>query len=167
MNDTEAAIEALQQALAMQPKATKLYSNLAQLYQSQGQLEAAEAAREKSGSGKLTTSDPWLSEVTMDLKGYNQFVAKAQVYMDKGDYKTALKWANMAASDRPDGFTIQMLLGVLKVRLNQPDQALQNFRQAHLQRPDDFKVNLNLGTVYKQQGEYQKSLNYYRKNQLC
>ena len=152
MNQTDSAIAALQQALVLQPTATKLYANLAQLYQQQGQTEAANAARKKSGSGTLATSDPWLSEVTSELRGYNQFIAKAQQHLSKKDYQTALDWVAMAAL---------MFSGVLKVRLKKPKQALLDFRQAYLQRPDDFKVNLNLGTVYKELGKYSHAIEYY------
>ncbi len=161
MNQTDAAIAALQQALVIQPAATKLYANLAQLYQQQGQTEAANAAREKSGNGTLATSDPWLSEVTSGLRGYNQFIEKAQLYLNKKDYQKALDWVAKAASDRPDSFTTLMFSGVLKVRMNQSKQALLDFRQAYLQRPDDFKVNLNLGTVYKELGKYSQAIKYY------
>ncbi len=163
MNNTEAAISALQQALVLQPNATKLYSNLAQLYQQQGQQNAAAKALQKSGNGTLATSDPWLSEVTKDLRGFNQFISKAQAYMNKRDFKTALAWAEKAASDRPNGFTTQMFLGVLKVRLNQSSQALQHFGKAYQQRPDDFKVNLNLGTVNKELGQYNDSIDYFNR----
>jgi tetratricopeptide (TPR) repeat protein len=161
MNQTDAAIAALHEALVLQPAATKLYANLAQLYQQQGQTEAANAARKKSGDGKLSVSDPWLSEVTMDLRGYNQFIEKAQQYLNKKDYQTALSWAVKADSDRPNNFTTLMFFGVLKVRLSEPEQALLDFRQAYLQRPDDFKVNLNLGTVYKELGKYSHAIEYY------
>ncbi len=163
LNEVDSATEALEQALALQPKGTKLYFNLAQLFQMQGQQEAANQARAKGGEGKLSTKDPWLSEVTDDLRGFNPFIAKSQSFLAVNDFKSAEFWAEKAAADRPNSFTTQMLLGVIKVKLGQPDQALPYFLKARQQRPGDFKVNLNLGTTYKDLGNYPSSIEYYNR----
>ena len=163
LSDSEAAINDLKKALELQPQATKLYLNLAQLYQLQGQQEAASDARAKGGEGKLTTIDPWLSEVTKDVRGYNQFITKAKSNLDRGDFKSALKWADLAASDRPDTFTVHMMLGVIKVRLNQLNPALLHFRQAQQLNPNDFNVNLNLGTTYSKLGKHAESISHFQK----
>jgi tetratricopeptide (TPR) repeat protein len=161
--EIELAIAALEKSLSLQPEATKLYFSLAQLYQQLGLQDKAEAARLKSGNGTIKTTDLWLSEVTADVRGYNQFMAKAEHYLNADDYQNAMYWAQKAAADRPNGFNTQMVFGLINAKTGKIDESIEHFRKAYLKRPNDFKVNLNLATVYKNKGEYQRSLEFYRK----
>ncbi len=156
------AVKMYEKALSQQPQANKLYFLLAQLYQQKGLPEMAEKYRSKGGDDSVRTLDLWLSEVTEEIQGFNYFVKKAQQHFNKGDYQGAIHWVDKASADRPEGFTINMIKGVLQVGLGNYQDGLRYFEQAHDIRPRDFKVNLNLGTVYKQVGAYQKSIQFYQ-----
>jgi len=150
------AIDALDNALKLEPKATKLYAQLADAYAASGNAKASAEARAKAGDGMPALADP----VGLRFSG----PAPAPTPADKVDpLMQAAGEANMALASRQYDKARGLVDGALKLKPNDPtllalyariEGAAGNLAQARSRAdaavaagPDNALAWVNLGIV--------------------
>jgi Flp pilus assembly protein TadD len=148
---TDAAIELIGRAIALNPSAPLYFSNLAEAYRTVGQLDQAEAACRRA----LSLS-PNLGPAIGNL---------GTILFDKGKFDEAEAALKRAVEIEPDNASAISLLGSILAQRGDFDGALEKNRHAVALAPANPLVHNNLASTLENRGllaeaetEYQKAI---------
>jgi len=161
------AIDALNRAIKLDPKATGLYAYLADAYAGQGNTKAADEARAKVGPGTAELDDPLVAGMlaTQARATAGGTVADAQAFARQGNIQAARDTLAAVLSKTPDdvealtlGARIEAALGNHLIAQIYIDQALKA-------KPGDAAVRTTSGVVAEYAGDDGKAYDEYRQAQ--
>jgi len=161
------AIDALNRAIKLDPKATGLYAYLADAYAGQGNTKAADEARAKVGPGTAELDDPLVAGMlaTQARATAGGTVADAQAFARQGNIQAARDTLAAVLSKTPDdvealtlGARIEAALGNHMIAQIYIDQALKA-------KPGDAAVRTTSGVVAEYAGDDGKAYDEYRQAQ--
>jgi len=161
------AIDALNRAIKLDPKATGLYAYLADAYAGQGNTKAADEARAKVGPGTAELDDPLVAGMlpTQARAAAGGTVADAQAFARQGNIQAARDTLGAVLSKTPDdvealtlGARIEAALGNHMIAQIYIDQALKA-------KPGDAAVRTTSGVVAEYAGDDGKAYDEYRQAQ--
>ena len=163
------AIDALNRAIKLDPKAAGLYAYLADAYAGQGNTKAADEARAKVGPGTAELDDPL---VTGMLGAQSQApaagggtVADAQASARQGNFQAARDALGAVLSKNPNDIEALTLGARIEATLGNHAIAQLYVDQALKAKPDDASAHVVNGIVAEYAGDDAKAYDEYRQAQ--
>ena len=163
-----AAVEHLQQALALEPQANALYKDLADAYAAQGNAARARAEQAKAGTTQPNLADPLVAAIfgaaqpaTPPLSG--SLLEQARQLLAAHDFARARDKAAAAHQAEPKDVEALALLARLDALLGHGAFARDEAANALRLGPDNANANLSQGMVHEFGGDDAKALPYYRR----
>ena len=160
------AIEHLQQALKLQPKATALNKDLADAYTGQGDKATAATFAAKSGDVPPLVDDPiivgiYKPNTTPTLDGTP--LQQAKILLDQQQFALARGELEVAFKTDPNDVAALTLAARLDALLGHKAAAQDEASRALKLKPDDASANLSQGMVYEFGGDDKKALPFYQR----
>lgn len=159
------AIDALNKAIKLDPKATSLYANLADAYAGQGNTKAADEARAKAGQGIAELDDPLVASMFSPPAQVGSSVEDALAMARQGNIQAARN--TLAALLKKNPNDVEALALYARVEATQGNQAgAQNYVEQALKANGDSAVaHLSNGIVAEYAGDDGKAYDEYRRAQ--
>jgi len=145
--DTDAAIDFLRKAAALDPAMMPAHNDLGILLQGRGELDEAEACYRRA-----IELAPRFAEAMSNL---------GAVLAERGRLEQATAWYSRAISERDDLPDAHNNLGAALVKLDRAGEAETLHRRAIALRPDFADAHYNLGVALHDQGRYDAALASY------
>lgn len=96
----------------------------------------------------------WASFVALAQKGQENF-EKARIFLEKEDYKNALKWIDLAIQDDPNQVDFYNSKGLILKNLERYQDAFEVWSFGITQFPDDPFVYYNRGVLLLEAGDFE------------
>lgn len=150
------AIDALNTALRLDPKATKLYAQLAEAYEGSGNAKAAADARAKAGNGMPALVDPvgirfsgsaQPTATTASIDPVLQASSEASMALAERQYEKARRLADEALRLRPNDASLLALYAGIEAASGNLAQARVRADAAVAAGPDNAIAWFNQGLV--------------------
>ncbi len=187
--DTELALVAYQQAITHHPggrERAELWNRVGQIYQQTGRYEAAVTAYRSMTRLDPPNAAPWsslgavyraLNRPEDAIAAYLRAIKLAprqarpyhhlgQIYAERGEYESALaqfQEAIVRHRHDPDRAAAWQQVGDIYVTLNQPEAALDAYRQATQFDPKAAGAWNSLGDVYRTLGRVDEAIQAYQR----
>ncbi len=150
LNQPEAAVAALSEALKLQPNDVKTNFTLGEAYVRAKSLDKAEAI--------------YKSLVGLNPEGATTYYGKIiQMYDEAGQYDKAIEAARKIIEMNPKNELAVFNLGIMFLKLQRTDEAVQAFRDALALKPDYASAQYNIGYSYSLAKRWQESVDGFRK----
>ncbi len=150
LNQPEAAVAALSEALKLQPNDVKTNFSLGEAYVRAKSLDKAEAT--------------YKSLVGLNPEGATTYYGKIiQMYDEAGQYDKAIEAARKIIEMNPKNELAVFNLGIMFLKLQRTDEAVQAFRDALALKPDYASAQYNIGYSYSLAKRWQESVDGFRK----
>ena len=143
----EAAIQAYDQALALNPDYVAAYYNRGLAYARLGALDGAIA--------------DFTRVVELDAGQVQAYHQRGLVYARKRDYERAVSDYDMALSHRPDSVSLIYDRAIAFFHLSAYERAIQDYTKVLEQEPDRVDAYLNRGLAYAAIKDYPEALRNY------
>ena len=163
------AAAALQQALKLDPGADKLYTELAQALQGQGDSAGAGAARAKAGETPPRLADPLAVSLLEPLAtpdaapNAGSPLEQAAFLMGVGQYPGARARLDAALKQKPDDVAAMTLYARLEAAAGSAAAAQQRAAAALKLAPNDGLAQLTQGVVMETAGDEAGAKGWYEK----
>ncbi len=150
LNQPEAAVAALSEALKLQPNDVKTNFTLADAYVRAKSLDKAEAT--------------YKALVGLNPEGATTYYGKIiQMYDEAGQYDKAIEAARKIIEMNPKNELAVFNLGIMFLKLQRTDEAVQAFRDALAIKPDYASAQYNIGYSYSLAKRWKESVEGFRK----
>ena len=150
LDQPEAAVAALSEALKLQPNDVKTNFTLADAYVRAKSLDKAEAV--------------YKTLVGLNPEGATTYYGKIiQMYDEAGQYDKAIEAARKIIEINPKNELAVFNLGIMFLKLNRTDEAVQAFRDALALKPDYASAQYNIGYSYSLAKRWKESVEGFQK----
>ncbi len=150
LNQPEAAVAALSEALKLQPNDVKTNFSLADAYVQAKSLDKAEAT--------------YKTLVGLNPEGATTYYGKIiQMYDEAGQYDKAIEAARKIIEINPKNELAVFNLGIMFLKLNRTDEAVQAFRDALALKPDYASAQYNIGYSYSLAKRWKESVEGFQR----
>ncbi|HEX2695314.1 MAG TPA: tetratricopeptide repeat protein [Acidobacteriota bacterium] len=150
LNQPEAAVAALSEALKLQPNDVKTNFSLADAYTRAKILDKAEAIYE--------------TLVGLNPEGATTYYGKIiQIYDEAGQYDKAIEAARKIIEMNPKNELAVFNLGIMFLKLQRTDEAVRAFRDALAIKPDYVSAQYNIGYSYSLAKRWKESVEGFQK----
>lgn len=147
LGDTTAALENLNLAKKLKPRFTDTYKRLSEIYTQQGNTDMAKALTEDLA--KLYPDDPENATIL------------AKIYQKRLNIDSAMIFYKKALTLKPNLYQVSYDAGMLSLRYNYLDDAIQFFENTYKYAPKTPFINTSLGICYEKKGDSDKAYEYY------
>lgn len=149
LNQPEAAVAALSEALKLQPNDVKTNFSLADAYTRVKNLDKAEAI--------------YKTLVGLNPEGATTYYGKIiQMYDEAGQYDKAIAAARKIIEINPKNELAVFNLGIMFLKLQRTDEAVQAFRDALALKPDYASAQYNIGYSYSLAKRWKESVDGFQ-----
>jgi len=150
LNQPEAAVAALSEALKLQPNNVKTNFSLADAHARAKSLDKAEAV--------------YKTLVGLNPEGATTYYGKIiQMYDEAGQYDKAIEAARKIIEMNPKNELAVFNLGIMFLKLQRIDEAVQAFRGALALKPDYASAQYNIGYSYSLDKRWKESVEGFQK----
>jgi spermidine synthase len=149
ISKTGEEINALQNAIALDPTSYDAYMELGVILGTQGRFDEA-----------ITQFSEALRLKPTSAVAYNNL---GNVFSSKGDTSTAIYNYNKALEIDPNNAKMHSNLGLVFAKQGKTDEAIEQYSKALQLNPDFAEAHNNLGDVLKVQGKTEEAINHYSK----
>jgi tetratricopeptide (TPR) repeat protein len=150
LNQPEAAVASLSEALKLQPDDVKTNFSLADAYTRAKNLDKAEAT--------------YKMLVGLNPEGATTYYGKIiQMYDEAGQYDKAIEAARKIIEMNPKNELALFNLGIMCLKLQRTDDAVQAFRDALALKPDYASAQYNIGYSYSLAKRWKESVEGFQK----
>ncbi len=147
-------------ALELQPKADRLNFLIGSAYQRLGDQERARAFLAAAGKVGPAMPDPLFARVAAANSSELLFLSQGKTAFGAGDYQGAATLLRKAIEANPDSLAGHVNLGAALIRLNQPTEAIEQFRLALAIDPDNAPALFNLGVLLAKDADHAAAIAY-------
>lgn len=137
----EGAISAYQHALDLDPGLEDAYLGLARIYVEQGDTVQALAVLEEA-----------VRQLPQAARAY---AMAADTMRQAGRYTEALAWCERGQTAVPNHWTLDFCAGVVLWQLEEPERAIEQFRQAVRHGADECAMQYWIGISYRDLGQFE------------
>ncbi|MDB0035776.1 tetratricopeptide repeat protein [Planktomarina temperata] len=180
----EAAIKALNKALAIKPDHARAYNNMGNILKEQGKLEEAIEAYNDALIIKPDYADAYNNmgvtlheqgKLEAAIKAYNRALAAtrpnyADAYTNmggtlhrQGKLEEAIETYNKALAIKPDYAEAYNNMGFSLKEQGKLEEAIEAYNKALTIKPDYAEARNNMGNVLKEQGKLEEAIEAYKK----
>lgn len=147
MSDYEAAVEALERAVALDPRHVQAHLRMGSVYEFQGRLDQALDAY----GAVVQWARPDTDEAREAVKKLSYVTATK--HAKAGEIDTALPMFQRLADQYPEDLLVRYSLGVAYMVKGRMADAQATFKKVLELDPDYINAHLNLAAVYERQGQ--------------
>ncbi len=145
--DYEAAVEALESALAKAPAASRLRYPLALAYRGKGDEERAKEQLAQVGKAGVRAADPLLDEIDAARRGELAPLLRGRRAASAGDWKAAAEEFRRALAANPESVAARVDLGAALASSGDVPGARRELEAALMRDPQNFTARFNLGVL--------------------
>ncbi len=154
----QTAREALQQALEIEPRASRLHYPLAMAWRGLGNIEAMQSELARVGSVGVTPDDPVAAYLAEHAQGSRLHTLRARAAFQAGDHQAALALFDRASKAAPDDPIVWTNLGTVQAHLSRVDEAVASLSKALTLNPGSPTARLNLSNVLIDTERFEQAL---------
>ena len=147
------AIELLNTALRLQPSASSLHYPLAMAYRGTGERQLAQEHLLQQGPGKPLCPDPLIDDLEKLKKGEMVLWRRGNQAMHEGRYADAVNLYREMADASGDDPLPRIYLGNALAASNDPQGAIDQYRQVLSLMPSNATAHFNLGVLLLEDSE--------------
>ena len=156
--DHAAAVYSFEQALALEPAATRLHYPLAVAYRSFGNVDKADAHLEQRGDGVPRVPDPLMQEYFWLIESAEAYLQRGALAMDANEFAAAASVFSRGLEIDPDSAPLGHALGLALWQNGERDAAATQFAEVLQRSPDHTETHISLGVLFAQQRRYREAL---------
>ena len=150
LNQMPEAVQALEEAVKVQPQDIKMQEYLAQAYYKAKQLDKAEEVYVRMSQMSPEGAKYYLSNVL-------------RMYDEAGNYEKAIDASKKLIDLNPKDEMAVYNLGLMYFRLKRFDEAIDAFTKTLALKPDNEYAWFNIGSSYTNQKKFKESIEPYKK----
>jgi tetratricopeptide (TPR) repeat protein len=150
--DYAGAVKFLEEALAIDPRASAVHYPLGLAYRSLGDLAKAEFHLQRRGGADVPFADPLMSEVRGLLKSAAAYESLGIAALEGGDLATATKYFRRGLEVAPDSASLHHRLGTALVLGGDARAGQEQFEAALKLEPNLARAHYSLGVVMASAG---------------
>jgi tetratricopeptide (TPR) repeat protein len=160
-HDLPRAIDYLERALAVEPRALGLHYSLAAAYRGLGQLDQARTHLERRGSGRPAPRDPLMEAHEAVLHTPLTYETQGLRALENGQVKEAAVLFRKGLELAPDDPGLLHRLGTALFMAGDTAGAVQQFEQALRRAPEFPRAHFGLGMVLNLSGRHAKAIEHF------
>ena len=160
-HDLARAIDYLERALAVEPRALGLHYSLATAYRGLGQLDQARAHLERRGSGRPAPHDPLMETYEAVLHSPLTYEIRGLGALESGQVKEAADLFRQGLELAPHDPRLLHRLGTALFMAGDTAGAVQQFEQALQWAPEFPKAHFGLGMVLNLSGRPAEAIEHF------
>jgi tetratricopeptide (TPR) repeat protein len=157
-HDLPRAIDYLERALAVEPRALGLHYSLAVAYRGLGQLDRARTHLERRGSGRPVPRDPLMEAYEAVLHTPLTYETQGLRALENGQVKEAAVLFRKGLQLAPDDPGLHHRLGTALFMSGDTAGAVQQFEQALRRAPEFPRAHFGLGMVLNLSGRHAEAI---------
>jgi tetratricopeptide (TPR) repeat protein len=155
------AADSLEQALAIDPRASMVHYPLALAYRGMGNMERAEAHLQQRGSVEIGPSDPLMQELAGVLHSAVAYENAGVRALDGGDWTAAARSFRSAIELSPDSASPHHRLGTALSLAGDTRGAAEQFQEAVRRSPGYAPAHFSLGVLYAGAERYPEAIEQF------
>jgi tetratricopeptide (TPR) repeat protein len=155
------AIDYLERALAIEPRALGLHYSLAAAYRGLGQLDRAKTHLERRGSGRPAPHDPLMETYESVLHSPLNYETQGLRALENGQLKEAIDLFRKGLELAPDDPKLLHRLGTALFIEGDAEGAVQELQHALRLAPDFPRAHFGLGMVYSLSGRHAEAIEHF------
>ncbi len=157
LDQAQAAVEALQGALAIEPRANRLRFPLGMAYRSLGETDAMERELALAGQIGLSPDDPVGEYLQEHARGSRILLLRGRRAFLAEDFESALALFERSSVTDPDNPEAWANLGATQALLGDSSAAIASLRRSLDLDPDQQRTRINLAEILSAQGEIDRA----------
>jgi tetratricopeptide (TPR) repeat protein len=162
-NDDTRAVRYLEQALATNPRATRIHHPLALAYRRLGKLDLAQSHFQAQGTGEVHPPDPLVEELGSVLESAMAYQSRGILALERGDWQLATKYFQRGLELEPGSASMHHRLGTALYLAGDIGAATQQFQQALRVAPTLARAHYSLGLIAASNGTYAQAIDRFSK----
>jgi tetratricopeptide (TPR) repeat protein len=151
--DYAAAVEHLERALKLLPRANRLHVPLALAYRQLGEMDKAREHLAQRGSIGARPDDPRIDQLEELKQGERVHIIRGRMAFQAGDLSAAIEEFRKAVDANPDSGPARVNLGSALGETGDIEGALEQYRHALELDAENFTAHYNLGTLLARRGD--------------
>jgi len=158
--DYSKAVDYLEQALAIDPKAAVVHFPLAMAYRAMGNASQAEAHLRARGPGDLRPPDPLMMEVDSILESAVAYEVRGAAALDESNWTAAAEYFRRGVQLAPDEPSLRHKLGTALAMSGDP-KAVEVFEEVTRRWPKFAKAQYSLGLILMSGGRTREAIDHF------
>jgi tetratricopeptide (TPR) repeat protein len=159
--DFPRAIDYLERALAVEPRALGLHYPLATAYRGVGQLDRANTHLDRRGSGRPVPRDPLMEAYEAVLQSPLTYETQGLRALESGQVKEAADLFRKGLALAPDDPGLLHRLGTALFMAGDSAGAVQQFKQALQRAPEFPRAHFGLGMILNLSGRHAEAIEHF------
>lgn len=156
------AVQSLEHALRVDPRASVMHYPLAMAYRGLGQNDKADEWLRKRGSVAPQLQDPMLQAATVVLDSAVSYESIGMQALRQQDWQGAVQAFRRGLDVAPDDPSLRYWMASAMIAGGDAAGAIREFETIVRTHPDYAKAHFSLGAVYDQQGKAADALREYQ-----
>lgn len=161
--DYAEAVESLEKALELFPRANRLHVPLALAYRHLGDVEKAREHLALRGSIGARPADPRIDQLEELKEGERVHLIRGRMAFQAGDFSAALDAFGKAVDANPESVPARVNLGATLSQTGNPEGAIAQFRQALELDPENQSAHYNLASLLRRQDDLEGARHHLEK----
>jgi tetratricopeptide (TPR) repeat protein len=157
-HDYARAAENLEQALALDAKASIIHYSLAMAYRGLGDRLKAELHLQQRGTLQVKPDDPLIKELDELLHSALTYEIRGDNASNKGDWVAAAEYLRKAVTLAPKRASIRRKLGTALFYTGDRPGALEQFQEAVQLAPTFAMAHYSVGVIHEEMGRHQQAI---------
>lgn len=160
-SDPQAAVPLLEQALRIQPQASKIHYSLGMAYRALGNITSAQQHLGQYSEGKPQIDDPILDKLNALSRGVRTLFFRAIAAVHAGHHEEAVEVFQQALDQEPENTNARVSLARSLYLTGRPEKAREQLQQALNREPTHALANFFTGVLLSTTGETQAANEYF------
>jgi tetratricopeptide (TPR) repeat protein len=156
--DYAGAVKLLEEALAVEPRASALHYPLGLAYRNLGDLAKAEFHLQRRGETNVAFADPLMSEVRVMLRSAAAFESLGIAALEGGDVSTAAGYFRKGLEVAPESASLHQRLGTALILGGDARAGQEQFEAALKLDPGFARAHYSLGIVMASAGRPREAI---------
>jgi tetratricopeptide (TPR) repeat protein len=159
--DYSHAVEYLEEALSIDPRATAVHYHLALAYRGLGRLDAASAHMRRRGDRDVQLADPLLDELWAAVQSPFTYEHLGVEATNRGDYPAAIAQFRRGLQLAPDDTSLRHRLGITLTLTGDNRAAAEEFYEVLRREPGHASTNYALGVLHAANRRYAEAIEHF------
>jgi tetratricopeptide (TPR) repeat protein len=160
-HDLARAVDYLQRALALEPRALGLHHSLAAAYRGLGQIDRARVHLQRRGTGRPVPRDPLMEAYERLLHSPLSYENQGLRALDSGQVRDAADLFRKGLELAPDDPGLLHRLGTALFMAGDSAGAVQQFEEALRRAPEFPRAHFGLGMVLNLSGRHEQAIEHF------
>src|SRR5262249_47926232 len=155
------AIEYLEQARSLDPRAAVIHYPLAMAYRAVGNVDQAQLHLRQRGPGELRPTDPLIEELDTLLESAVAYEVRGAHALDESQWAEAAEYFRKGIEFAPNEPSLRHKLGTALAMMGDTQGAFEQFQQVAQRWPKFAKGQYSLGVVLASTGRFAEAITHF------